>query len=293
MNVEQMIEKKKELGFSNEMIAKLSKIPLSTVQKIFSGETKSPRYDTVTAISRVLERGLDNFKYDYPNELHEGPAYNVNTSAKGSKDSKQTNKVKIFEDTLIDTSRHKPDYANRTLDDYMSLPEGARIEMIDGQFYDMAAPTTIHQRIASILFYMFERHIEKNKGGCIPFIAPTDVQIDCDDKTMVQPDVFIVCDKSKITRARIVGAPDLIVEVLSPSNFLMDLVIKLTKYRTAGVREYWVVVPEERVVIVYNFEKSGDPVNYTFDDLVPVGIWNDKCKIDFKEINAKIGALFE
>ena len=76
---------------------------------------------------------------------------------------------------------------------------------------------------------------------CVPFVAPTDVQLDCDDKTMVQPDVLVVCDRSKITKERIVGAPDLVMEVISPSRVTVDIFIKVQKYKNAGVREYWLV----------------------------------------------------
>ena len=110
------------------------------------------------------------------------------------------------------------------------------------------------------------------------------MQLDCDDKTVVQPDVMIICDRSKITKPRIVGAPDLVVEVLSPSNWSHDMVRKLKKYKKAGVREYWIVNLEEQYVLVYEFTKSDFPTEYDFDDEVPVGIWDGKCKVNFREI---------
>ena len=249
MNIQKMIEIKKDYGISNIMIAQMSGVPQGTVQKIFSGETKSPRYDTVQALSETFEKIL---------------AGEVQESASA-----------------------------KTLEDYMALPEGTRIELIDGRFYDMAAPTTIHQKIGLELGHLFEGYIEANGGECVPFVAPTDVQLDCDDKTMVQPDVLVVCDRKKITRARIVGAPDLIVEVLSPSNAMVDLIIKLAKYKHAGVREYWTVFPDDKAVFVYDFTKTDEAVQYSFEDTIPVGIWDGKCKIDFKKIYKKMEFMYQ
>ncbi len=180
-----------------------------------------------------------------------------------------------------------------TIDDYVALPEGTRVELIDGQFYDMAAPTPIHQSIGSLIWSEFNSYIDKKKGSCVPFVAPTDVQLDRDNRTMVQPDVFVICDREKLTKARIVGAPDLVVEVLSPSNWYMDTFKKLNKYKHAGVREYWIVLPDHKKVVVYNFEKSLDPHEYTFEDAIPVAIWGGKCEVDFKKIFEKISFMYE
>lgn len=174
--------------------------------------------------------------------------------------------------------------ADKTLEDYLALPDDERVEMIDGVFYDMAAPTSHHQMIAGEIYASLRYHIKVNKGSCVPFIAPVDVQIDCDDKTIVKPDVMVICDRKKITKPRIVGAPDFVAEVLSLSNWYHDTVRKLLKYKNAGVREYWIVMPENRKVLVYFFEKSPDPVEYSFVDEIPVGIWDGKYTVDFKEI---------
>ena len=183
------------------------------------------------------------------------------------------------------------DYSNKTLDDYLALPEGIRVELIDGVFYDMASPTSVHQRIGGEIYNQLSNFIDANNGYCVPFIAPMDVQLDCDDKTIVEPDVLVVCDRNKITKPRIVGAPDFIVEVLSPSNWYHDTIRKLKKYKNAGVREYWMVVPDTQKVIVYFFEKSPFPEEYSFTDEIPVNIWNGKCKIDFKAIFESIQFL--
>ena len=94
------------------------------------------------------------------------------------------------------------------------------------------------------------QHVLDKKGACLPMISPIDVQLDCDDKTMVEPDVVIVCDRDKIINRCIYGVPDFIIEVLSKSTKKKDSVIKLNKYLNAGVREYWMIDPMKKKVIV-------------------------------------------
>ncbi|MCR5793519.1 MAG: Uma2 family endonuclease [Lachnospiraceae bacterium] len=269
MTIAEMIQRKKEMGYSNKQLAELSGVPLGTIQKIFSGSTETPRYQTVQALSKVLEKK----KYSYER-------------------SEAVNEM-FMETSSYASSSSATDTIGKTMEDYLALPEGTRIEMIDGVFYDMAAPTVVHQRIGAMIFNVFENHINKNGGKCIAAVAPTDVQLDCDDKTMVQPDVLVVCDRDKIIKARVVGAPDLIVEVLSPSNWFMDIIKKKDKYKNAGVREYWIVLPEHKKVLVYHFESSSDYTEYSFEDRIPVAIWNNKCEVDFKFIYSKVEFLYD
>ena len=310
MTIQEMIQKKKELGYSNQQIADMSGVPLGTVQKLFSGITMTPRYNTLQALSKVFEDRKEEILYLHDsgaesNMVHESSAaYKV--SYVDSNDDRCRERRELIEKQLADeklelekiinkqiAERVPGTIGNKTIEDYMVLPEGTRIEMIDGRFYNMAAPTFAHQKIAGLIYNVFENFVKENGGPCMPSIAPTDVQLDCDDKTMVQPDVLVVCDRDKIIKARVVGAPDLLVEVLSPSNWYMDCFIKLKKYRNAGVREYWIVITDQKNILVYNFEKSTEPTEYTFEDKVPVAIWQDKCKVDFKEIYDNISFLLD
>ena len=153
----------------------------------------------------------------------------------------------------------------------------------------MAAPDGIHQEILLILGSLFREYIRKNKGGCKVYVAPRDVQLDPnDDRTIVQPDVVVVCDRSKITDRCILGAPDLIVEILSPSTRETDLHIKASKYANAGVREYWIVDPQKKIILVYRFTESRFPACFSFADSITVGIWEDNMQIDFKQISEEI-----
>lgn len=186
-----------------------------------------------------------------------------------------------------------PEAGDKTLEDYLALSDEKRVEMIEGVFYDVSAPTTVHQSIAGEIFNAFTNYVRKNGGSCVPFISPADVQLCGDDRTMVQPDVFVICDRKQITRLRIVGAPALIVEVLSLGNWEMDMYLKLQKYKQSGVDEYWIVVPDEKRVYVYRFGENEEPKEYTFADKVPVGIWENKCKVDFKEINDNLLEIYE
>ena len=182
-----------------------------------------------------------------------------------------------------------------TVDDYYSWPEGERIELIDGVIYDMAAPTDVHQLITLEMGSVFREYIRQKNGKCIPVVSPIDVQLDEDDKTMVQPDIIIVCDRSKFKNGRIFGAPDLVVEVLSPSTRKNDLFLKLGKYANAGVREYWIINPVKKRVIVYNLmnEEEDAATIYTFAGKVPVKIFDGNCEVDFAEIYDYIRFLYE
>ena len=171
----------------------------------------------------------------------------------------------------------------KTIEDYMALPEGERVELIDGVFYDMASPLGQHQLSLGEIVRILGNYVDKNKGNCKVFQSPMDVQLDGDDKTVVQPDAFILCDRDKYVDGRVIGAPDLVIEVLSPSNRWHDMGRKLRKYKNAGVREYWVVDAEKEVVVIHYFEKD-DYAIYSFDDEVPVGIWDGECKVDFKAV---------
>ena len=110
---------------------------------------------------------------------------------------------------------------------------------------------------------------------------------------MVQPDVFVVCDRDKITRKGIYGAPDFIVEVLSNATKKKDMYIKLMKYLNAGVKEYWMVDPEKKIVLVHDFQKDNDVKLYGFDTRIQVGIFDGDCQIDFGEIDEYVSFLYE
>ena len=180
-----------------------------------------------------------------------------------------------------------------TIDDYYALPDDQRVELIDGVIYDMSAPTLFHQFIIGKIFQDLKNFIDKKGGPCIPFMAPADVQLDCDDRTMVQPDVFMICDLNKMKLEKVYGAPEFIVEVLSKSTRRKDMVLKLRKYMNAGVKEYWMVDPEKKAVLVYDFLNDDYPKIYGFDSIIPVELFDGECKIDFNEINEKANVFIE
>lgn len=256
MTVEEMKKRKNELGYTYEQIAELSGVPLGTVQKVFAGVTKSPRYETLQALEQLLK--------EQPQVRREPEA--------------------------VYMTKKQGEY---TLDDYYALPDEQRVELIDGVIYDMSAPTSIHQLLGSEIREQLKAYIKKKKGECIPFVAPVDVQLDCDDKTMLQPDVLVVCDRKKIIKRCIYGAPDFLVEILSPSTKKKDAFIKLNKYMEAGVKEYWMVDPDKKRVVVYDFENDDYPAIYGFDAKVPVALFGGECEVDFEEIYNYVKFLYE
>ena len=170
-----------------------------------------------------------------------------------------------------------------TIEDIYALPDGQRAELIDGRIYMMAPPTRRHQQILGALYRKIADFIDRKGGSCEVDIAPFAVFLNADDKNYVEPDISIICDTDKLTDTGCTGAPDWIIEIVSPGSRRMDYYTKLFKYRTAGVREYWIVDPEKNRITVYSFE-SDDTAEYTFSETVKPGIYND-LEIDFRSIN--------
>lgn len=160
-----------------------------------------------------------------------------------------------------------------TVDDIYALPEGQRYELIDGNIYNMAAPSRIHQTIVSGLNAKIWDYIKSHNGDCSVYPAPFAVFINADKFSYVEPDISVICNPDKLDTKGCNGAPDWIIEVVSPSSRVMDYMIKLVKYMTAGVREYWVVDPDYSSTRVYNFEGDMSYHEYSFDEPVPSGIY--------------------
>lgn len=168
--------------------------------------------------------------------------------------------------------------------DYYRLPEYVRAELIDGQFYDMSAPSRIHQEILSNLHITIGQYIRSKGGSCKVYPAPFAVKLFENAKTIVEPDISVICDPNKLTDRGCSGAPDWIIEVVSPGNPGHDYVRKLNLYLDAGVREYWIVNPMKQTVLVYHLADPDLELDiYTFQDEIRAGIYDDLW-IDFKEL---------
>lgn len=159
-----------------------------------------------------------------------------------------------------------------TIEDIYALPDGVRAELIDGKIYYMAAPTRTHQKISMALSRMIGNYIDSKGGDCEIYAAPFAVFLNNDDKNYFEPDISVICDISKLDEKGCHGAPDWIIEIVSPGNQAMDYFRKLFQYQAAGVREYWIVDPTKDLVMVYRFEKE-EMEQYSFGEDVPVGIY--------------------
>ncbi|XCP86319.1 Uma2 family endonuclease [Roseburia hominis] len=246
MDINDLKKLKLEKGITNQDIAELSGIPLSTINKIFSGATKNPRYATLLAIEQVLTiKEKIPFTYDL---IKEEPM--------------------LIRESPVPYMYHARTYQNEDIEKL----EEVRAELINGYLYMLAAPSRRHQRILTKLLFQIEGHIQKNNGKCQVYPAPFDVRIFGDNSTVVQPDLSVICKTEMLTDKGCTGAPDWLIEIASESNASHDYVTKMMQYQKAGVREYWIVDPREDVVYVYNFENPAKTGKYTFDDEIPSGV---------------------
>ena len=248
-------ERMKELQVTYGGIARMSGLPVEKVRNMMEGTENEVDYISTAALEQAL------FGDDTGMVFEPANAYMV---------------------------KQQGDY---TLDDYYNrIPDERRVELIDGVIYDMTAPTSRHQMIAGFLYNQFFKYVSDRQGSCMPMISPLDVQLDCDDRTMVQPDIALICRDERITKKGIYGAPDFCIEIVSDSSRKRDYGLKVQKYMNAGVREYWIVDPKREKIVCYWFEGEDAPeiMMYTFRDQVPVRVYEGELEIDFAGIKERM-----
>jgi len=251
MDIEKLKMRKKELGMTNQALAERSGVPLGTVNKIFSGATKSPQYRTIAA----LEVALGMYSYgdqedSYIGMVREsGGSYHVQETA--------------------------------AAEDSSAPSDHARAELIDGEIFYMDPPSRAHQEALGELYYCIKDYIKKKQSSCRVYLPPFEVRLDQDEKTIVQPDIVVVGSLELLTEQGMSGAPDMIIEILSPGSRKKDQFLKSAKYAAVGVREYWMVDLKKERILVYTFQcEDSEIAIYGFEDQVPVGIFED-LTIDF------------
>lgn len=159
-----------------------------------------------------------------------------------------------------------------TIEEFYAVTGDQRAELIDGEIHYLASPVEIHQIIVGEIFTEINLYIRRNRGKCRAFVAPFDVQLSDD---IVEPDIFVLCDTSKRSEKRCIGAPDWVIEVTS-SNSENDYNKKLNLYKDNGVREYWIINPNNKSVAVYNWESGNDICKvHRFTDTISPGIYKD------------------
>jgi len=173
--------------------------------------------------------------------------------------------------------------------DYLTWNENERWELLDGVPYMQAAPSRIHQEISMELSTQFHTYLKGKtcRVFAAPFCVRLDVQTnDNDVKNVVEPDITIVCDRSKLDERGCKGSPNMIIEILSPTSGKNDKLIKFNKYEKAGVKEYWVVEPDQKLISVFILQANGSygrPEIYSDEDKIKVSIFPD-LEIDLKPV---------
>ena len=265
MTIKELWDRKTELGYTYEQLEEKTGIPKKVIEAIFD--------ENWELVHSILLWELE-FVLDSETVVKEAVA-----TLKG---------------------KEKAEY---TKEDFYNLGEDAHFELIDGILYDLATPTSIHQLLCTKIATELSKYIDSQSGECLVFGVSPNIEIDHDiekhdkkmDKTVVIPDVVVLCDREKLKDGKIIGAPEFVVEVLSPSTAKYDKGIKFKKYMNAGVKEYWIIDPKRKSVCVYIFSNYSEfnITVYSFTNEVPVFIFNNECKVDFRKIYESIAFLYE
>ena len=271
MNLQEMRECKRALGYSNETLAELSGVPLATVQKVLSGITKSPRQKTVEALSKVLGAGMPAGRpaiSNYSVQIRRGESSSgIENKTENIIESARSIRTESYPEVFTGIrSVVREDDRPNTIEDIYALPDGTRAELIDGRLYYIPTPTRTHQKITGEMYLAAAAYIKACHKECEVYIAPFGVYLNGDDSLYVEPDLSIIRDTSRLSERGCMGAPDWIIEVVSAPSRKTDYAVKLNKYRQSGVREYWIVDPSLRTVLTYVFD---DDRNVEDADLYP------------------------
>lgn len=286
-------ERKKALRLTTAELAYLADLPVGTVSKIMTGETKNPGYLTIEKIDLALKKeemrkrieayikAMDDYYLSHEDEERDPIKFEKMYNA-----SMNTNKrVGATEDVpLTEGNTALQPYPKMTVSDLESLGEDRRFELINGHLIYSEYPSISHQRIVKALGKIIDDFITSHNGRCEVFNVGVNVKLDEDEYTFVGPDLAVVRNPEIIDPKAIIGAPDWIIEVTSPGTRKVDYSLKLGKYISAGVHEYWIVDPDKEIVTVY---LEGEPTLatvYRFTDIIPVGIYDGALSLRINDL---------
>lgn len=270
-----MIDTRERLGMSQRDLELKSGVRQAEISKIERGEG-NPSLKTMSKIFEAMGREL------------------VFSDRKTVRDRINRSGYPVLNESVAMFLNPNKEQGSFTIEDLELLPEEVRVELINGVIYDMCVPSLPHQLIANEMTHAFWDYIRDNRGDCSVFAGPTGVFFEDSDKDLLAPDMLVICDKDKESRYKyrgILGAPDFVLEVLSPSTRNRDLSEKLAKYREKGVKEYWIIDPEKCRLIVNDWAHDDISRVYGPDDKVGVGIYDGRLVIDLKKVCGEIDSI--
>ena len=293
MTLEQMKKRKKELGYSAEKLAKLAGIPVSTVRKVLGGITSSPRQSTIEALEKVLRKkqgeyttaDLDENPGHMITELYDG--YFVGHMGNGKPLPQEIVDQYIVREKPFSygslAKKQPPEKKKYTLADYDAMPAGWRGQLINGELVPLGAPSVRHQEIVVEVYVQFKTYIKAKHPQCL-VLPSLGLRFNEEEHEGYIPDLVVLCDPQKNKGQLIIGPPDLVVEVLSPSTRSDDMIRKLNVYLQKGVREYWIIDGDAREILRYFFEEDRIMERFSFDEKVPVCISGGELEIDLSSL---------
>ena len=292
MTLQELIDRKQQLRYTDAYISEISGIPLPVVKRLLGGMSESPEPAVLEptvpepAVLLALERALAG--EDHPQNVRE-PSSPLLSSYSNDRYDKEQSAYGFRADSEgrypLLPFKQQGEY---TAEDRDLLPDDVRTELIDGVLYDMASPSRIHQAILGELYIALRNCVATQERKCYVFQAPSDVWLFQDGKTILQPDLYIVCDNIMLGSDRQTsGGPSFVIEILSPSTRSKDIILKTYKYSQASVKEYWIVDPENKQIYTFRLDLHPDgshQQNYSFTESIPIGISDGSCRVDFQKI---------
>lgn len=294
MDISELKKRKNKLKLTTHQLSELADAPYSTVSKIMTGETKNPSYVIIDKIDKALSK--EEMRARIQKYAEEWKQY-VNAHSDEEVDQwefeKEYRKKHFLNDEPIpfavpveekdfDYAVNLPKGKRVTADILQMFDEKKKTELLDGRLIFNNSPSLEHQNLVMSLGKKIDKFIEDNHGKCRMINVDVDVRLDEDDYTVLIPDLMVICNPEIIRNDGIWGAPDWVIEVTSPSTRQMDYGKKMHKYLLSGVREYWIVDPQKKKVVVYTEGELIVAHLYSFEDEIPVYIYDRKLKVKIK-----------
>ncbi len=288
MTVEELKARKKKLKLTTKELAYRADLPVGTVSKIFTGETKNPSFLTIEKLDAALEKeeklarlqayeaAMTQYFKEHPEDAGNQKKFEAIYRSRLHLNNEPICYAKPMDDDLEIRDNLALQLRPMIASDLTDLGEKKAYQLIDGQLIVAEMAGVSHQRMVRHIGRQIDQFISDNGGGCEVFDVGVNVYLDADEFTLVIPDIAVVCNPSVINDKGVWGAPDWIIEVVSASTRKIDYHKKLHKYMDSGVREYWIVDIDRQMVTVC---VNGEPMQviiYGFNQGVPVTIYDKK-----------------